>query len=155
MALKAIHLGVDMSSNDLSHIVMIDDSVDFDTCQLSWVVRIVAFAVSGAGHPHKGLPPSTRGSQQPSHCQELASPEGRRKYPPAPSNSRWNQHAFRNQFHAETDIRKSSDGINSRHISLPPVILVTSAEDGDQLPTPDPSFPLTSLLQIPFQECKN
>ena len=28
---------------------MIDDSVDFDMCQLSWVVRVVAFAVSGAG----------------------------------------------------------------------------------------------------------
>ena len=91
-------------------------------------------------------PPSPRGSQQPSHCQELASPEGRRKHPPAPSNSRWNQHAFRNKFHAETDIRKSSDGINSRHTSLPPVILVTSAEDGDKLPT----IPSRTILPSDF-----
>ena len=30
---------------------------------------------------------------------------------PAPSHSRWKQHAFRNKIHADTDIRKPSEGI--------------------------------------------
>ena len=76
---------------------------------------------------------------------------------PALSSSKWKQHAFRNKIHAETDIGKPSKGLNSKHTSLPPVILVTSAEDEDKLPTiPSlPFSPQTSHLQIPLQECKN
>ena len=74
---------------------------------------------------------------------------------PAPSHSRWKQHAFRNKIHADTDIRKPSEGIYSRHTSLPTIIIVTPAEDGESIRIPEPSYPLTSLLQIPLQERKN
>ena len=39
------HLRIDMSENDLSHIDMVADEVGSDTCQYSWVVRVITWGL--------------------------------------------------------------------------------------------------------------